>query len=163
RLVITAGLAFGAVEVVLGLMPTYLTFAALTPLLGFSLLTMLNAANTTVQLSTAPEMRGRVMALYMTVIMGGTPIGSPVVGRGGEPPRWRRVELRYVDLKAGRRLQVTGYDDTQAYTSNHDDGAVVVDELLSMPFANWHVDTTTTTHQLRVTKKGRPLLHSSAR
>ncbi len=93
RLVITAGLAFGAIEVVLGLMPTYLTFALLTPLLGFSLLTMLNAANTTVQLSTAPEMRGRVMALYMTVIMGGTPIGSPVVGWVGATfgARWMLI------------------------------------------------------------------------
>jgi MFS family permease len=93
RLVITAGLAFGAVEVVLGLMPTYLTFALLTPVLGFSLLTMLNAANTTVQLSTAPAMRGRVMALYMTVIMGGTPIGSPVVGWVGATfgARWMLI------------------------------------------------------------------------
>ena len=61
-------------------MPTYLAFALVTPLLGLCLLTMLNAANTTVQLSTAPAMRGRVMALYMTLVMGGTPIGSPVIG-----------------------------------------------------------------------------------
>ena len=47
---------------------------------GCSLLTMLNAANTTVQLSTEPQMRGRVMALYMTLIMGGTPVGSPLIG-----------------------------------------------------------------------------------
>ncbi len=93
RLVILAGLAFGTVEVILGLMPSYLAFAALTPLLGLSLLTMLNAANTTVQLSTAPEMRGRVMALYMTVIMGGTPIGSPVVGWVGATfgARWTLI------------------------------------------------------------------------
>ena len=38
--------------------------------------------------------------------------------KAGEP-RWRRVELRYVDLKAGRHLQVTAYDETQAHTSNH--------------------------------------------
>ena len=37
----------------------------------------------------------------------------------GQQPRWRRVELRYVDLKAGRHLQVTSYDDTQAHTANH--------------------------------------------
>ena len=30
--------------------------------------------------------------------------------RRGTQPQWRRVELRYVDLKAGRRLQVTAYD-----------------------------------------------------
>ena len=34
----------------------------------------------------------------------------------GQQPRWKRVELRYVDLKAGRHLQVTAYDDTQAHT-----------------------------------------------
>jgi SAM-dependent methyltransferase len=80
--------------------------------------------------------------------------------RGQDAPRWRRVELRYVDLKAGRRLQITAYDDTQAHTSNHEDPRAAVDELLAMPFANWHVDTTTATHQLRVTKKGEALLHS---
>jgi SAM-dependent methyltransferase len=83
--------------------------------------------------------------------------------RGRTEPRWRRVELRYVDLKAGRRLQVTAYDDTQAHVSNHDDVAGALDELFAEPFANWHVETTTHTHRLRVTKKGQALLHSSAR
>ena len=93
RLVVVAGLAFGSVEVVLGLMPSYLTFALLTPLLGFSLLTMLNAANTTVQLSVDPAMRGRVMALYMMLVMGGTPIGAPVVGWVGATfgARWTLI------------------------------------------------------------------------
>ncbi|MBW8752125.1 MAG: MFS transporter [Propionibacteriales bacterium] len=80
RLVVLAGLAFGSVEIVLGLMPSYLTFALITPVLGLCLLTMLNAANTTVQLSVDPAMRGRVMSLYMMVVMGGTPLGAPVVG-----------------------------------------------------------------------------------
>jgi MFS family permease len=93
RLVLLAGVAFGVVEIVLGLMPTYVTFAALTPLLGFSLLIMLNAANTTVQLSTAPIMRGRVMALYMMLLMGGTPVGAPVVGWVGATlgARWTLI------------------------------------------------------------------------
>jgi SAM-dependent methyltransferase len=84
----------------------------------------------------------------------------------GAQPRWRRVELRYVDLKAGRRLQVTGYDDTQAHTSNHEPGEParrVVDDLLDEPFGNWHVETTTETHQLRVTKKLEAMVHTSAR
>ena len=38
-----------------------------------------------------------------------------------------------------------------------------MDALLAQPFANWHVDTTTETHQLRVTKKGVPMLHTSTR
>ncbi|MCW2819292.1 MAG: SAM-dependent methyltransferase [Marmoricola sp.] len=83
--------------------------------------------------------------------------------RGQPAPRWRRVEMRYVDLKAGRQLQVTAYDDTQAHTSNHADPREVLDELLDEAYANWHVETTTQTHQLRVTKKGEALLHSAAR
>jgi MFS family permease len=93
RLVVLAGLAFGTVEVALGLMPSYLTFALVTPLLGLCLLTMLNAANTTVQLSVSPSMRGRVMALYMMVVMGGTPLGAPVVGWVGATfgARWTLI------------------------------------------------------------------------
>jgi SAM-dependent methyltransferase len=85
--------------------------------------------------------------------------------RGTQPP-WRRVELRYVDLKAGRHLQVTAYDDAQAHTSNHavgDDARTAVDDLLDQPFGNWHVDTATETHQLRVTKKGVAVVHTRAR
>jgi hypothetical protein len=86
--------------------------------------------------------------------------------RKGAVPPWRRVELRYVDLKAGRRLQVTAYDDRQAHTSNHEpgeDARAAVDALLDEPFGNWHVDTTTQSHQVRVTKKGEALLHTADR
>jgi hypothetical protein len=85
--------------------------------------------------------------------------------RGAQPP-WRRVELRYVDLKAGRHLQVTAYDDTQAHTSNHpvgDAARSAVDDLLDLPFGNWHVESTTETSQLRVTKKGEAVVHVQAR
>ena len=78
----------------------------------------------------------------------------------------RRVEVRVVDLKAGRHLQVVSYDATQAHTTNHllgEAAEAAVDALLAEPFANWYVDTATATHQLRVTKKGVPLLHTSAR
>jgi SAM-dependent methyltransferase len=91
------------------------------------------------------------------------------VGSGrqkGRTPRWRRVEMRYVDLKAGRHLQITAYDDTQAHTSNHavgDPAREAVDDLLDEPFGNWHVDTVTETHQVRVTKKLEALVHTSAR
>jgi SAM-dependent methyltransferase len=76
-------------------------------------------------------------------------------------PRWRRVELRYVDLKAGRHLQVTSFDATQAFTANHrgDDAARAVDELLAEPFGNWHVHTPAEHLQLRVTKKREALVH----
>ncbi len=87
---------------------------------------------------------------------------APVVG----DREVQRLEVRTVDLKAGRHLQVTSYDATQAHTANHPLGAVAdaaLDALLAQPFAHWHVDTTTETHQLRVTKKGAALLHTSPR
>ncbi|MEU4608108.1 MFS transporter [Kribbella sp. NPDC023972] len=93
RLVIGAALAFGVMALVSGLMPTYLTYALVLPLVGLTSLTMLTAANATMQLSIEPTMRGRVMALYMTVLMGGTPIGSPLIGWVGQTfgPRWSLI------------------------------------------------------------------------
>lgn len=84
----------------------------------------------------------------------------------GQQPRWKRVELRYVDLKSGRHLQVTAYDDTQAHTSNHaapDAARDAVDDLLDEPFGNWHVETTTQQHQVRVTKKLEAMVHTTDR
>ena len=84
--------------------------------------------------------------------------------RGHELP-WRRAEIRPVDLNAGRRLQVVRFDERQAHTANAAYGAeasTAVDELLSMPFGNWHVDTATETVQVRVTKRGDAQLHRAA-
>ncbi|HYE00287.1 MAG TPA: methyltransferase, partial [Alphaproteobacteria bacterium] len=75
---------------------------------------------------------------------------------------WQRVELRPVALKAGRRLQVVAYDERQAHTANHafgEEAAAAVDGLLAQGFANWHVETTEGTTQLRITKKGEAQLH----
>jgi MFS family permease len=84
RLVVGAALAFGVFATIASLMPTYTLFAiALVPV-GVSALTLMTAANATVQLSVAPEMRGRVLALYMAVFMGGTPLGAPIIGWIGE-------------------------------------------------------------------------------
>jgi MFS family permease len=90
RLVILAAVAFGVAEIVAGLLPSYLAFAIWTPVLGMASLTMITSANATFQMSVAPAMRGRVMALYMMVFMGGTPLGAPIVGWVGETfgARW---------------------------------------------------------------------------
>ena len=84
RLIVGAAITFGAVEMVAGLAPSYLLFALLCPLLGLSALTMITSANAFMQLKTEPAMRGRVMALYMMIFIGGTPLGSPLVGWVGE-------------------------------------------------------------------------------
>ncbi|QIG41642.1 MFS transporter [Nocardioides anomalus] len=90
RLLLFAAVGFGVAEIVAGLMPSYLAFACFAPVIGFSTITLLNSSNATMQMSAAPELRGRVMALYMTVVMGGTPLGSPVIGLIGEQlgARW---------------------------------------------------------------------------
>ncbi|TPG13959.1 MFS transporter [Pedococcus bigeumensis] len=70
--------------------PTYPLFAlALVPV-GLTALTALTTANAMVQLSVDPAMRGRVMALYMAIFMGGTPLGAPLIGWIGDVagPRW---------------------------------------------------------------------------
>jgi MFS family permease len=84
RLIIGAAVTFGLVEIVAGAAPTYAVYALLTPLLGLSALTMITAANAFMQLHTDAGMRGRVMALYMMIFMGGTPAGAPLVGWIGE-------------------------------------------------------------------------------
>jgi MFS family permease len=93
RLIVLAAVAFGVVEVAAGLMPTYLSFMALLIPLGLCQMTLLNAANATMQLGVDPVMRGRVMALYMAVLMGGTPIGAPLVGALAEAfgARWSLI------------------------------------------------------------------------
>ncbi len=93
RLVVGSAVAFGTVEVVAGLAPSYLTFALLCPLLGLAALTMITGANTFMQMNTDAGMRGRVMALYLMVFMGGTPIGSPLIGWVGEVygARWTLI------------------------------------------------------------------------
>ena len=90
RLLLLAALAFGLIEVVAALMPTYLLFALLLIPVGISALTFITAANSTMQLGVDPIMRGRVMALYMAVFFGGTPIGAPLVGAVAEAfgARW---------------------------------------------------------------------------
>ena len=84
RLLVGAAAAFGVFATASALMPTYELFAISLIPVGLSSLTLMTAANTRVQLSTDPEMRGRVMALYMAIFMGGTPIGAPLVGVVGE-------------------------------------------------------------------------------
>ena len=74
-------------------MPSYASYAAVLPLLGLVALLTLTAANASVQLGVDPKLRGRVMALYMMVLMGGTPIGAPVLGWVGQAfgARWTLI------------------------------------------------------------------------
>ncbi|WP_051222662.1 MFS transporter [Agrococcus lahaulensis] len=60
--------------------PHIVLFGVALVVAGFTAQLFMTNANSMVQLTSAPEMRGRVMALYGAVFMGGTPIGAPIVG-----------------------------------------------------------------------------------
>jgi MFS family permease len=80
RLVVGAAVAFAALEVLTGVMPTYLSFLLMLIPTGVAALTFSTAANATIQMESSASMRGRVMALYVLVFLGGTPIGAPIIG-----------------------------------------------------------------------------------
>ncbi|MEU9475603.1 MFS transporter [Streptomyces sp. NPDC048191] len=80
RILTAAALAFGTLETVAALAPSYWLFALLMVPIGIFGLTVNVTANTAVQMATDPAMRGRVMSLFMMVFMGGTPLGAPLVG-----------------------------------------------------------------------------------
>jgi MFS family permease len=56
------------------------TFLTLLAVMGFANLAFQAMANASVQLAVDPELRGRVMGLYMLAFIGGTPIGAPIIG-----------------------------------------------------------------------------------
>lgn len=80
RVLIAAAVAFGTLEIVASLAPSYWLFALLVTPIGIFGMTVNVTANTAVQMSTDPAMRGRVMSLFMMVFVGGTPLGAPLVG-----------------------------------------------------------------------------------
>ncbi|HET7304136.1 MAG TPA: MFS transporter [Segeticoccus sp.] len=73
-----------------GIAPSYLLLAVFLVPIGFTTLVSTTSANSMVQLSVEPQMRGRVMSLYMAVLMGGTPLGAPLIGWIGDAfgARW---------------------------------------------------------------------------
>ena len=80
RLLIVAALAFGGLEILAAASPELWMFALIMVPLGLVSMTVNVTTNTSLQMSTDPAMRGRVMALYMMVFLGGSPVGAPIVG-----------------------------------------------------------------------------------
>lgn len=80
RTLVLASALFAAACLIAALMPSLETFALSLALVGFSSLIFMTTANSMVQTTVKPSMRGRVMALYMAIFVGGTPIGAPFVG-----------------------------------------------------------------------------------
>ncbi|NUW43198.1 MFS transporter [Nonomuraea rhodomycinica] len=81
RKVLMAGaIGFGLFQVATGLAPFYPLYLLLLVPTGVALITVNTAANASVQLASSPEMRGRVMGIYMLVFTGGAPLGATLVG-----------------------------------------------------------------------------------
>ncbi|MDF3287752.1 MFS transporter [Streptomyces silvisoli] len=80
RQLLCVAAVFGALEAAVGLMPVPTAFAALLVPTGFAAVLVTTMANAMVQLNADPRMRGRVLSVYFLVLLGGTPIGAPLVG-----------------------------------------------------------------------------------
>jgi MFS family permease len=90
RTITLASAGFGASLAAAALMPNTVTFGVALVVVGFAGLTTMTTANAYVQTTTAPDMRGRVMALYLSIFMGGTVVGAPLLGWIADTagPRW---------------------------------------------------------------------------
>jgi MFS family permease len=89
RLIAASALAFGLLCLLAAAMPTLALEVPVLALLGAAAVTFAASINSTLQLAVAPQMRGRVMALYSVVFLGSTPIGGPLAGwlAGAYDPR----------------------------------------------------------------------------
>jgi MFS family permease len=71
---------FGVLLMLSAYLPNPILFAIMLPIMGAIALLTLISANTYVQDNTSNALRGRVMGIYLMIFMGGTPIGSPLIG-----------------------------------------------------------------------------------
>lgn len=118
-ILILAALCFGLGLAVAAVMPSFWPFAVVLVCVGLSAQSFTTTSNGALQLWTEPGMRGRVIALFLSVALGGTPVGAPLVGWIADTfgPRWAlltgatacflavAVGLRY--LRRHCNLQVT--------------------------------------------------------
>jgi MFS family permease len=80
RAIVMSAALFGVLEAAAALAPGMAVFLSLLAAVGFVNLICQAMANSAVQLAVGPELRGRVMGLYMLAFIGGTPFGAPVIG-----------------------------------------------------------------------------------
>jgi MFS family permease len=90
KVLLAGAAAFGAACAVAALMPSYALFGLALFVVGIATQTLTTSTNGLVQLSTEPAMRGRMIAIYLAITLGGTPIGAPIVGWVADRfgPRW---------------------------------------------------------------------------
>jgi MFS family permease len=79
-LIVLGGIVVGVGEIILALSGSFALSLALMFLIGFGAISMAATANTTIQLAVPDQLRGRVMAVYVTVFAGSTPVGGLLMG-----------------------------------------------------------------------------------
>jgi MFS family permease len=89
-LLIASAMLFGFGFAFAAVMPGPSLFGLALILVGLASQTFTTSANSLVQLSSEPHMRGRVMALFLAIALGGTFVGAPIVGWVADilGPRW---------------------------------------------------------------------------
>ena len=80
RFIIAFAVLFGFSVALTAIAPSYFTYMLTLPIAGALGLTTMIAANSYVQTKTDAALRGRVMGIYLTIFLGGTPVGSPLIG-----------------------------------------------------------------------------------
>lgn len=80
RLLVGSAATFGLLIIAAAASPSLPILVVLLVPIGAATITFIATANTTLQLTSTDEMRGRVMALHGLVFLGSTPIGAPVIG-----------------------------------------------------------------------------------
>lgn len=78
--ILRLAVCFGMAVAGISFAPTYLAYSLVLPIAGALAISTMVSANSYVQTHTPAILRGRVMGIYLTVFMGGTPLGSPIVG-----------------------------------------------------------------------------------
>ena len=77
---VSASLLFGLAVLAAAVMPTLLLCGLALVLVGICSINFSSLGNTTLQLESSPQMRGRVMSFWSVAFLGSTTIGGPVVG-----------------------------------------------------------------------------------
>jgi len=80
RTLLIAMTSVAVCTLLMALAPSYWLFALILIPSGLASMTALTTSNSTVQVTSDPTMRGRVMALYMAINQGGAPIGAMIIG-----------------------------------------------------------------------------------
>jgi MFS family permease len=80
RAMVLASLSFGLVLIFAAAAPVLAVAFVALAFVGYASVSFLSMGNSTLQLETEPQMRGRVMALWSVAFIGSTPIGGPAIG-----------------------------------------------------------------------------------